>query len=103
MTYALGNVAFGISCSQYGLLGTGLTGPTGFLMIFLYRLVEACQNKRRLGTWIDKANSNYWCVDATENDEDVAAEMIQTIVTLDRDTENHDDEIAAALANNKDL
>ena len=60
--YALGNVAFGISCSQLGIYGAGIPAPISLLLVLIYRGVEACAIKRRTGHFIDKASSNYWKV-----------------------------------------
>ena len=60
MTYAVGNIFFGIGCSKYGLVGAGIPAPTAVLTILIYRLVEACKNKRQIGSYVDRANSNFW-------------------------------------------
>lgn len=60
--YALGNVSFGIRCSQLGIYGAGFPAPTSLLLFTIYRGVEACILKKRTGHFIDKANSNYWKV-----------------------------------------
>ena len=60
--YALGNVAFGISCSQLGVYGAGFPAPISLVLVITYRGVEACKTKKRTGHFIDKANSNYWKV-----------------------------------------
>ena len=58
--YALGNVAFGISCSQLGVYGAGFPAPISLFIVIIYRGIEACKIKRRTGHFIDKAHSNYW-------------------------------------------
>ena len=60
LTYALGNVAFGISCSQKGIYGVGFIGPASLLLANLYKFYGQAKIKRETGNWIDKENSNYW-------------------------------------------
>lgn len=38
LTYALGNVAFGINCSQKGVYGGGFPGPASLFFVGLYKL-----------------------------------------------------------------
>ena len=66
LCFALGNVAFGISCSQRGIYGAGFPGPATLLITGLYRLGTLYNTKKRTGKWVDKENSNYWV--ATQND-----------------------------------
>ena len=60
LTFALGNVVFGINCSQKGIYGGGFPGPASLFFVGLYKLVDQCRVKRKTGKWVDKANSNYW-------------------------------------------
>ena len=60
LTFALGNVVFGINCSQKGVYGGGFPGPASLLLVGLYKFYEQIQVRRKTGHWIDKANSNYW-------------------------------------------
>ena len=60
LTYGIGNVMYGLKCAEYGILGAGITAPASCLSVLIYRLIQACMNKRRVGTFIDYANSNYW-------------------------------------------
>ena len=38
LVFALGNVVFGINCSQLGIYGMGTTGPASLVVIGLYKL-----------------------------------------------------------------
>ena len=58
--YALGNVFFGINCSQKGVYGGGFPGPASVILVGLYKLYEQWQVKRKTGRWVDKENSNYY-------------------------------------------
>ena len=58
--YGVGNVIFGINCSQLGLFGAGFVGPSTFTVVALYRLVQACKTKQQKGQFIDYENSAYW-------------------------------------------
>ena len=58
--YALGNVAFGINCTQLGVASIGFLGPSTLIIVLIYRFVDFCLTKKYTGQWIDKANSNYW-------------------------------------------
>ena len=58
--YGIGNTIFGIHCSQLGIFGAGFIGPSTFLLVALYRMIESCRIKRRMGSFIDKENSAYW-------------------------------------------
>ena len=60
LIYGTGNIFFGIKCSQYGLLGAGIPAPCAVLTVLIFRIVEACKNKRRVGSFIDYEQSNYW-------------------------------------------
>ena len=60
LCYGLGNTIFGQGCSQLGFWGGSFTGPTILLLTSLYRLVDACCNKKRNRTFIDWERSNYW-------------------------------------------
>ena len=77
--YSLGNVAFGISCSQLGVWGAGFVGPVTFVACAIYRVIEACRNKRRMGNFIDKEHSAYWRprTDVSGDDFREANEMVQ--------------------------
>lgn len=63
LTFGIGNTFFGNYLTQYGLYSSTFTGPIGACFLILYRLIEACQTKRRTGNFVDYANSNYWCLD----------------------------------------
>ena len=60
LTFGLSNVFMGIGFSHLGLVGVGLVGPICVLMPGMYRIVQACRIKKRIGTYIDYPNSNYW-------------------------------------------
>lgn len=61
LVYALGNVALGINLSEKGIMAAGFPGPIAALILIIYRLHEACKIKKRIGTFVDKEHSNYWC------------------------------------------
>jgi len=42
LTFALGNVVFGINCSQNGVYGGGFPGPASLLMVGLYKFYAQC-------------------------------------------------------------
>ena len=65
--YALGNVAFGINCTQSGVWAVGFIGPSTFVLILIYRMVHGCLTKKCTGYWIDKSNSNYWAPSLLED------------------------------------
>ena len=58
--FGLGNTVYGLHCSQLGFWGACLTGPVGLILSAAYRLIESCRIKRRSGTFIEMARSNYW-------------------------------------------
>ena len=60
LVFGLGNTIFGVGCSKLGLWGGSFTGPTVLLLALLYRAIEACIIKCRVGTFVDWDNSNYW-------------------------------------------
>ena len=70
--YALGNVTFGINCSQLGVYGAGFPGPITFILIAIYRFYTMCKTKQATGKWIDKANSNYWRISQNQERENPA-------------------------------
>ena len=71
LSFGLGNTIFGLHCSQRGVWGGAFTGPMPLLITLIYRLGQACcVNKRQAGSFIDKANSNYWKPAGTEDTDD---------------------------------
>ena len=62
LTFALGNVVFGINISQHGFHGATFTTPITLFVAVCYRCVAACRTRRQTGMWLDKVNSNYWRV-----------------------------------------
>ena len=59
-SYGLGNVVFGLNCSQHGLFGASYIGPSGLIVLVAYRLWTQARVKLETGTWVDKNNSNYY-------------------------------------------
>ena len=59
-SFGLGNVAFGLHCSQRGIFGASFTGPAGLLILTVYRMVTQARVKLTTGFWVDKNNSNYY-------------------------------------------
>ena len=73
LSFGLGNTIFGLHCSKRGVWGGGFTGPMPFLLLVIYRLGQACFSiKPKSGSFVDKANSNYWKLTAATsiNNED---------------------------------
>ena len=60
LTFALGNVVFGMNCSQHGVLGGGFPGPASLLMVCIYKFFSQLRVKRATGYWVDKTKSNYY-------------------------------------------
>ena len=60
LTFALGNVVFGISISQKGVYGGGFPGPATLIFVCLWKFFEQLKVKRETGYWIDKKHSNYY-------------------------------------------
>ena len=74
--YSLGNVAFGIGCSEYGITGAGLPGPSALFICLTYRLVQACVTKSRVGTFVDYQNSHWWVLTTSNPQQPVEAAAI---------------------------
>ena len=68
--YALGNVAYGINCSQLGVASMGFLGPSTLFIVLIYRFVGFYHTKKDTGQWIDKANSNYWQLTVSDDNDD---------------------------------
>jgi hypothetical protein len=56
----LGNYLLGVHLAKAGIMGASLTGPLNLVILVGYRLCQAIGNKRRLGTYIDYKDSNWW-------------------------------------------
>ena len=60
MAFGLGNTVFGLRCTKFGFWAAGFPGPITLLILGVFRLVEACVIKKRVGTFVDYSNSNFW-------------------------------------------
>ena len=56
----MGNVVFGLHCSQRGIFGASFTGPAGLAILITYRIITQLRVKYKTGFWVDKNNSNYF-------------------------------------------